>query len=89
VNVIVQQSRLRDGSRKIVSIAEVLGADGNEVRLQELFAFRQTGIDGDGKVLGFFTPTGAVPTFMEHLATSGEGLNDGIFKPVHVVEGAG
>src|SRR5579884_1783944 len=89
VNVIVHQSRLRDGSRKIVSITEVLGAEDNEVRLQELFAFRQTGIDGDGKVLGFFTPTGAVPTFMEHLATSGEGLNDGIFKPVHVVEGAG
>ncbi|MBV8300375.1 MAG: CpaF family protein [Candidatus Dormibacteraeota bacterium] len=89
VNVIVQQSRLRDGSRKIVSITEVLGSDGNEVRLQELFTFRQTGVDGDGHVQGFHTPTGAVPTFMEHLTTSGEGLPEEIFQPVHVVENAG
>jgi pilus assembly protein CpaF len=89
VNVIVQQSRLRDGSRKVVSITEVLGSDGNEVRLQELFAFRQTGVDSDGKVIGFYTPTGAVPTFMEHLQTSGEGLPESIFQPVRVVEGAG
>ena len=52
VNIIVQQSRLRDGSRKVVSVTEVLGCEGGEVQLQEIFPFRQTGLDEDGKVIG-------------------------------------
>ena len=81
VNVIVQQSRLRDGTRKVVSITEVLGTDGESVRLQEIFAYRQTGVDEDGRVVGAFTPTGAVPSFFEHLMTSGEGVPDTLFEP--------
>ncbi|MFN2582169.1 MAG: CpaF family protein [Candidatus Dormibacteria bacterium] len=80
VDVIVHQSRLRDGTRKVVSITEILGADDEGVHLQELFAFRQTGVDEDGHVLGAFMPTGAIPTFMEHLATSGEGVPDSLFR---------
>ena len=81
INVIVQQSRLRDGTRKIVSIAEVLGYDGERVQLQDIFVFKQTGVDGDGRVLGQLTPTGVIPHCLEHLAASGEGLDISIFTP--------
>jgi pilus assembly protein CpaF len=83
VQLIVHQSRLRDGTRKIVSITEVLGADEHGVRLQELFAFRQTGVDENGAVLGGFVATGAIPTFFEHLQTSGEGVPEELFRARH------
>jgi pilus assembly protein CpaF len=86
VNIIVQQSRLRDGSRKVVSITEVIGCEGGEVQLQEIFAFRQTGIDEDGTVAGGYTPTGVIPHFLEHLTTEGEGLPEEMFQPMRVVE---
>jgi pilus assembly protein CpaF len=82
VNIIVQQSRLRDGSRKVVSITEVLGCEGGEVQLQEIFTFRQAGVDEDGKVIGVFTPTGATPHFLDYLATEGELLSPDIFQPL-------
>jgi pilus assembly protein CpaF len=85
VNIIVQQSRLRDGTRKVVSITEVLGCEGGEVQLQEIFAFRQTGIEEDGKVAGGYTPTGVMPHFLEHLTTEGEGLPEEMFQPMRVV----
>ena len=85
VNIVVQQSRLRDGTRKIVSITEVLGCEGGEVQLQEIFAFRQSGLDEDGKVMGHFTPTGTIPHFLEHLASEGEGLSEEMFQPIRVV----
>ncbi|MFN2569589.1 MAG: CpaF family protein [Candidatus Dormibacteria bacterium] len=81
INVIVQQSRLRDGTRRVVSIAEVLGFDGEHVQLQEIFAFRQTGIAEDGTVLGVLTPTGAIPQLMDHLQAAGEGLPQEMFGP--------
>jgi pilus assembly protein CpaF len=87
INVIVHQARLRDGTRKIVNITEVLGTDDNhDVKLQEIFAFRQTGIDEDGRVIGSFMPTGNIPTFMDHLRAAGERMNEAMFQPVHVVE---
>ena len=81
VNIIVQQSRLRDGSRKVVSVTEVLGCEGGEVQLQEIFTFRQEGVDEDGKVHGAFTPTGTIPHFLDYLASEGEPLSLEIFKP--------
>jgi pilus assembly protein CpaF len=81
INLIVHQSRLRDGTRKIVSITEVMGIEDDEVQMQEIYTFRQLRVDEDGNVVGLFTPTGAVPTFMEHLATSGEGLPESMFQP--------
>jgi pilus assembly protein CpaF len=85
VNIIVQQSRMRDGTRKIVSITEVMGTDGEHVRLQEIFAFRQTGLDEDGKVLGGFAATGTIPHFLEHLEAEGEGVPVEIFTGLQVV----
>jgi len=91
VDVVVQQSRLRDGTRKIVSITEVLGCDENNVKLQDLFVYKQVGIDEDGKVVGSFMPTGVLPSFLEHLTTSGEDVPKEIFEPepIHVMERVG
>ena len=84
VNLIVQQSRLRDGTRKVVSITEVLGIEGDELKLQEIFTFRQTGVDPDtGKVLGYLTPTGVIPHYMEHLKAEGEAVPEALFRPVN------
>ena len=85
VNIIVQQSRMRDGTRKIVSITEVLGTDGEHVVLQEIFAFRQTGLGEDGAVLGGFAPTGTIPHFLDHLEAEGEGVPVEIFTGLQVV----
>jgi pilus assembly protein CpaF len=86
INIIVQQSRLRDGTRKIVSVTEVLGCDGEQVHLQEIFHFKQTGVDEEGRVLGTLQPTGVVPHFLAHLVSEGEGVPESIFRPVHVVD---
>ena len=86
VDIIVHQSRMRDGTRKIVSITEVLGAENNEVRLQEIFAFKQTGYNEEGGVIGAHMATGVVPMFMEHLTSSGEGIPEELFQPVRMME---
>jgi pilus assembly protein CpaF len=81
IQVIVQQSRLRDGTRKVTNITEVLDFDGERVQTQDIFAFKQTGVDEDGKVLGALVPTGVVPRFLEHLKAFGEGVDEGMFNP--------
>ena len=62
VDLIVHESRLSDGSRKITCISEVLGMEGTQITLQDLFVFKQTGLDERGRVLGAFEPTGATPS---------------------------
>jgi pilus assembly protein CpaF len=81
VDVIVQISRMSDGSRKVTSITEVVGLEGAQIVMQEIFAFSQTGIDGDGKVIGRHRPTGSVPTFFEQLKARGLKLDPVIFQP--------
>jgi pilus assembly protein CpaF len=83
INIIAQQSRLRDGTRKITNISEVIGFDGERVQVRDVFHFRQTGVDENGNVLGSLEPTGRVPDCLEHLAASGEGLDPSIFAPLH------
>jgi pilus assembly protein CpaF len=65
VNLIVQQSRLKDGSRKIINITEVQGMEGDVVVLQDIFVFEQTGLDERGKIVGQLRPTGIRPKFVE------------------------
>ncbi len=65
VNLIVQQSRLKDGSRKITNITEVQGMEGDVVVLQDVFEFEQTGLDERGKIVGRLRPTGVRPKFIE------------------------
>jgi pilus assembly protein CpaF len=89
INVIVQQSRLRDGSRKIIAVSEVLGLHGDQIKVQDIFVFKQTGVSEDGKVHGFFTATGIIPKYFDHLQSSGEGVSKDLFTPVPDPEGKG
>src|SRR4030088_2262501 len=64
IHIIVQQSRLRDGSRRIMNITEIVGREGDTITLQDVFLFEETGVDGNGKVQGKLGPTGIRPTAM-------------------------
>jgi pilus assembly protein CpaF len=81
VNVIVQASRLQDGSRKITSISEVIGLTNGRIELAELFTFKQVGISPEGKVQGVHTATGQRPAFTTTLAEHGLQLNPKWFEP--------
>src|SRR5271165_3918139 len=80
IKVVVQVTRLQDGSRKIVSIAEVVKAHDDHVELQEIFTFERMGVDGQGKVQGRFHGTGIRPKILERLRVSGINLPDSIFS---------
>ncbi len=79
VDLIVQQSRLRDGSRKVTSITEVVGMEGDTVVMTEIFRFTQTGMTTDGKILGELKPTGIRPLFMPRLEAAGFKLGPQVF----------
>jgi len=81
ITVIVQGNRLTDGQRKITSIQEITGMEGDIVTMQEIFAFRQTGVDPSGKVTGFFQATGIRPKFADKLRSQGIELPDSMFDP--------
>ncbi len=89
INVIVQQSRLRDGQRKVIAISEVIGLHGDQIKTQDIFVFKQTGVSEDGKVQGYFTPTGIMPKYFDHLQSSGEGVSKDLFTPVPDPAGKG
>jgi pilus assembly protein CpaF len=65
INVIIQTARMADGTRKVVSIQEITGMEGNVTSLQEIFVFEQTGVGTDGRVMGRFRATGIRPKFIE------------------------
>jgi hypothetical protein len=71
VHLIVQQARLSDGSRKITHITEVVGIQGETVSLQDVFLFKQEGLDKRRKIIGRFVPTGFVPKFVEGMEAKG------------------
>ena len=81
IDIIIQESRLRDGSRKITNLTEVQGMEGDVITLQDIFVFEQTGRDEYGKVFGRFKPTGIRPKFMEKLHAAGIRMTTDIFKP--------
>jgi pilus assembly protein CpaF len=81
VNLIVQQSRLRDGSRKITHLTEIAGMEGDKITLQDIFVFRQKGVDDQGHVIGEFKPTGILPKFLAILDAEGIELSREIFFP--------
>jgi pilus assembly protein CpaF len=81
VSVVIQIARLADGRRKIVSIQEVTGMEGEVLAMQEIFTFCQTGVSGDGTVLGHFCATGTRPRFWERLQVRGIDLPEGLFDP--------
>ncbi|HYR75675.1 MAG TPA: CpaF family protein [Pyrinomonadaceae bacterium] len=71
VNVVIQVARLNDGTRRIVSISEITGMEGETIAMQEIFQFERTGLDGSGKVLGRFRTTGVRPRFAERFQQYG------------------
>jgi pilus assembly protein CpaF len=79
VHAVVQVARLSDGSRKVITISEVVGMDGDMITLQDVFGFERTGIDESGKVRGAFRATGVTPHFAERLATAGCRLSPALF----------
>ena len=81
LSVVVQVSRLSDGQRKVVSLQEITGTEGDVVSMQEVFRFEQTGLDGDGRVQGQFVATGIRPRFAQRLRTRGISLRDDLFEP--------
>ncbi len=80
VDIVVQQTRFADGSRKIVDISEITGVEGGIVQMQSIFAFNQQGFDENGRVRGHFSATGAVPEFYEELRARGLAVDMSIFR---------
>src|SRR5437762_2709258 len=78
IELIVQQSRMKDGTRKVTNITEVQGMEGDVIVMQDIFVYEQTGVDEHGKIIGRLRPTGIRPKFMEKLEAHG------IFLPATV-----
>ena len=79
INVVIQLARLPDGSRRMVSVQEITGMEGDVISMQEIFTFRQRGVDDSGTVIGEFVATGIRPKFAEHLETRGIYLSPDMF----------
>ena len=84
IDVVVQVERVRGGARKIVSIVEVLGLSGGELEHQELYQFKQTGVDAEGNATGVHAATGKTSIHMDHFAERGESVSTSIFEPAVV-----
>ena len=81
VDIIIHESRLSDGSRKVVAVTEVTGLEGNQIVMQDIFAFTQTGVGENGKIIGRFRPTGAMPSWFDQLAGRGIKCDPRMFDP--------
>jgi pilus assembly protein CpaF len=90
LDLIVHLARLRDGSRRVTSISEVLRMESDVITLQEIFKFNQKEITGDGKVVGRLEPTGMRPAFLEKFERYGVQLHTNLFNvPVPAAAVAG
>jgi pilus assembly protein CpaF len=81
ITVVVQVLRLIDGRRKVTSIQEITGMEGDVITMQEIFSFRQTGLAADGTVEGYFQATGVRPKFADRLRAFGVSLPEAMFSP--------
>lgn len=82
IAIVVQVSRMSDGTRKVVSISEITGMEENIISMHEIFSFKKKGITPEGKVIGAFQPTHIRPKFLEQLRISGISLPAGLFEEV-------
>jgi pilus assembly protein CpaF len=80
IHAVVQIARLSDGTRKLMTVSEVLGMEGDSILLQDVFVFDRTGIDESGRVRGSFRGLGTRPHFVDRLATAGCRVNPAIFE---------
>ncbi len=83
INIVIHTARLIDGTRKVVSISEVIGVEDEQVEMQDIFEFERTGISPRGRVTGRFRATGARPIFMDRLKAYGIHLSQSIFQETH------
>jgi pilus assembly protein CpaF len=81
MHVVVQVARLSDGRRKVTSVSELTGMEGEVVTMQEIFRFRQTGVDSEGVVKGRFEATGIRPRFLDQVMAHGISLSADLFRP--------
>ena len=81
VDLIVHEARFADGTRRITHITEVMGLEGSQTVMQDIFEFRQTGVSPEGRIEGRLTATGSVPSFYEQLSSRGIELDPSIFTP--------
>jgi pilus assembly protein CpaF len=81
IHVVVQVGRLSDGRRKLLSLSEISGMEGDVITMQEIFRFRQTGISSDGMVQGKFEAAGIRPRFLEQVMAHGVTLSPDLFRP--------
>ncbi len=86
IDVILQMTRLSDGSRKMTSLSEIVGMEGETITLQEIFLFQQTGLDEERKVHGQFRATGVRPKFVERFKALGISCDPSIFDPEKIYE---
>jgi len=86
IDLIIQIARFPDGTRKIISLQEITGMEGNVITMQEIFSFRQTGMDEEGKIKGHFRFHGVRPRFIDKFTVSGISVPRDIFDPEQVFE---
>lgn len=80
IDVVIQTERMEDGKRKVISIQEILGMEGEVITMAEIFAFKRRGMDDEGNVVGDFVPTGVVPKFADQLKLRGYPLDLKMFR---------
>jgi pilus assembly protein CpaF len=81
LHVVIQIGRLSDGRRRLLSLSELTGMEGDVVTMQEIFRFRQTGVSPEGQVAGRFEATGIRPKFIEQVMSHGVSLSADLFRP--------
>jgi len=82
ISIIVQISRMSDGTRRVINISEITGMEAETISMQEIFAFTRRGVAPNGRVVGSFKPSGIRPKFMEKLRVAGIMLPQEIFEKV-------
>src|SRR5689334_16522615 len=81
ITAVIQIARLSDGKRKVMSLSEITGMEGDIITMQEIFSFRQTGVSNEGAVQGYFSAAGVRPKFIERLRSHGVTIPDSLFDP--------
>ena len=80
VDIIIHESRMSDGTRKVTAITEVTGLEGNQIVMQDIFAFEQTGVDSHGRIVGAMKATGAIPTWIDQVKSRGIAVDMRMFQ---------
>ena len=85
IHAVVQIARMSDGTRKLISLTEITGMEGDMLTSQDIFVFQQQGVDKEGMVTGHFRATGVRPHFFERLRVHGVTLRDDLFDPMKIM----